>query len=579
MKRLLFLFISLLLLVPALADAWIGDPAAVRGGTLTLHTSEFPASFNLFVNNDADVAVVFGLVYDTLLDMDPDTKEFEPLIASSWSISKDLKTFTFRIDPRARWSDGQPITALDVSFTYDLIMDPKNRTSVMRLYYSRFEKPVVIDDHTIQFRAKTVHFGNFVQLATFNVLPKHLFEGKDFNKSFNMQLPGSSGPYMLSGVRDGRFYTLTRRNDYWADILPNRMHLFNFDRVVFKIVRDDNIAFESFKKGDFDVFTYVTPRRWTTQTDSEKFQKNWIIKQKIHNHLPRGFSGLAINMRKNIFKDVRVREALSMLLDRKTIIDKLQYGMAVPLNSYWPDFGNNPPIPYDPAQAEKLLRHAGYDRLDSSGYLVNGKGERLEFSILAIMDETMEKYLTIYAQSCRNAGVKVNLDLTSGATMFKRMEQYDFDMIAMGWTSVLFEDPEQLWHSKHTNEIGGSNLPCYGNPEVDRLIEEMQRVFDEGEREKIIRRIDALIYPDVPYILFWWRNYYMVFYKNCFGMPKTVVSKYGSPIGSSNIEVEIISYWWYDPLKVKRLSEAGKKGAALPAEPEEIYFDKLYKGR
>jgi microcin C transport system substrate-binding protein len=555
-----------------------GDPAAVRGGVLTLHTPEFPESFNSFINNEIDVDQVTSLVYDTLLDLNPDNLEFEPLIASSWKISPDKKTFTFTIDPRAKWSDGQPITAQDVSFTYDTIMDKNNLTSVLRLFFDRFEKPVITGERTIRFTAKTVHYENFVTLAGMNILPEHLYKGKDFNKSFNMALPGSSGPYSLSEVRDGRGYTLTRRKDYWADVLPGRTHMFNFDKIIFRVIRETDVAFEAFKKGDFDVFSYytqLTPRIWVTQTGSEKFKKNWIVKQRIYSHTPWGFRGLALNMRKPVFKDIRVRKALFMLLDRKTIIDKLLYGMDQPLNSYFPNIGDNTFVPYNPAEAGKLLGEAGYNRLDKDGYLVNIKGERLEFSILSTINEDIEKYLTIYAQSCKEAGIKVNLDLTSVATLTKKMNNYDFDAVRIGFTGSIFEDPEQLWHSRHAQELNGNNLPGYKNPEVDELIDSLPPVFNAEERNNIIRRMDKIIYSEVPFILFWEENYYMLFYKNAFGHPGTYVSKYGS----FDVRSEIIAYWWYDPLKLNKLKDAEKQGTALPVEPEVIYYDRLAAGR
>ena len=123
------------------------------------------------------------------------------------------------------------------------------------------------------------------------------------------------------------------------------------------------------------------------------------------------------------------------------------------------------------------MREAGYDRLDQSGYLVNKDGRRLEFSV-AYVNEDSEKYLTVFVEDCKNAGVKVNLERYSWATLIKKMDQYDFDAVTIGWSGVLFPDPEQLWHSRHADEPGGSNLPGYRNPEVDRLIDSLPPIFD-----------------------------------------------------------------------------------------------------
>jgi microcin C transport system substrate-binding protein len=546
----------------------VGDPRAIKGGQLNLNTSDFPKSFNLYVSTTVDAKTAFNLVYDSLLELNYNTLDYQPLLAKSIDISPDKKEFLIKIDPRAKWADGKPVTSADIKFTYDVIMNPKNLTSVQRMLYSRFSPPVIIDKLTIKFIAKTVHYNNLFNLATeLRILPKHLFEGKNFNKDFNMSLPPGSGPYTLSEVKEGRYYVFSRRKDYWADQLPHHRGLYNFNRIRYKVIRDDSVAFEAFKRGDFDAFSGITGKRWVKETSSVHFQKNWIVKQKVYNYAPSGFGGLAINMRKPLFQDLRVRQALFYLFDRKTILEKLEYNEAVPLTSYWPAlYGFKPanfPIDYNPVKAKKLLSEAGYTRLDKAGYLINQKGERLEFTILNPNPE-YEKHFTIYMDDCKRIGVKVNLELVSWATLVKKMDEYKFDMVCLGWSADIFEDPEQLWHSKHINEIGASNLSGYKNLEVDRLIDSLPPILDANKRNEIIKKIDSIVYRDVPYILFWGNNSYHLLYKNVFGMPKTVFPKYSAGIAK---------YWWIDPVKLKKYQEAVKKGKTLPRVPEEVYFD------
>lgn len=555
-------------------EGFVGSPDAIRGGQLNLHTSEFPKSFNYFVNNASDAANVFGLVYDSLLEIHPNTLEFLPLIASSWAISKDKKVFTFRLDPDAKWADGKPITAEDVIFTYDTIMNPSNLTTVQRLSMSRFQRPEAPDARTVRFSAQTVHYNNLVALAGLNVLPKHLFAGKDFNRSFNMRLPAGSGPYTLAEVREGRFFLLRRKKDYWADKLPHRVGTYNFSSIKYKVIRDDSVAYEAFKKGDFDILTggSISAKRWVTETDNEKFRRNWILKKKIHNYPARGFSGIAFNMRRAPFNDIRVRRAAFHLLDRKTLLDKIMFNQYEPLHTYWPalygaDEVPNPPVNYNPAQAKQLLREAGYRRLDREGFLVNDRGQRLEFTLI-YSGESFEKHLTYYADTLKQAGVRVKLELLSWAALIKRLDEFKFDAVVIGWSGSLFEDPEQLWHSRHADSPGGSDLPGYKNPETDRLIDSLPPIFSVQERRKIIRRIDRMIYREVPYALFWDANYTRVFYRNKFGMPKTIFSRHGTA-------GDILTYWWFDPVRSGQLEQAERSKTSLPEEPVEVYYDRL----
>jgi microcin C transport system substrate-binding protein len=541
----------------------------VVSGQLTLNTSEFPKSFNYYVNNAADALLVFNLVYDSLLGIDDETLNFRPLIAKSWTISPDKKVFTFTLDPKAKWADGKPITAVDVKFTYDTVMNPQNLTSVQRMSLARFQEPEIIDGMTIKFTAKTVHYNNFVALAFLKVLPRHLFAGKDFNKAFNRSLPSGSGPYELSEVKEDRYYVLKKRSDYWAADFPEYRGMYNFARVKIKKI-NENTAFEAFKKGDFDIYTGVSAKRWVTETNSEPFQKNWIVKQKVFNYAPQGFAGLAFNMRRPPFNDLRIRQAVFYLMDRETLLQKIMYNEYKPFDSYFPSLyagqPANPPVNYDPVKAKRLLAEAGYTKLDSNGYLVNANGRRLEFTII-YNGESFEKHLTMLADIWKRAGVKVNLNLMSWPTWLKKMDEFKFDAAVVAWGASLFEDPEQLWHSKYADEAGSSNCPGYQNLQVDRLIESLPPIFDAAQRNTIIKQIDRLIYQDTPYALLWGADYTRVLYKNIFAMPKTVLSKYGSDVG------DIIAHWRIDPEKLKKYNEALKRKSALPGVSLEVHYD------
>jgi microcin C transport system substrate-binding protein len=574
MKRPLVLVILLLAIVnwqPAMAKkpVFTGDPRAVKGGQITVATSDFPKSFNYYVATSTDASLVFGLNYETLAALDPITLEYHPLLAESWTISKDKRTFTFRINNKARWVDDTPVTVDDVKFTYDTIMNPDNLTSVQRIFLSRFESPTILDSKTIQFRAKNVHYNNFVTLASLNILPKKSFYGKDFNKDFTIHLPAGSGPYFLSEVKEGRYYTLKRRPDYWGKDLLINVGAYNFDLIKFRVISNDDMAFEAFKKGDFDLFVEGSAKRWVMHSESEKFNMNWLVKQKIFNYEPQGFSGMALNMRRPVFKDVRVRKAVSLLLNRKVLLEKLMFGEYTPLRSYWPSLNIDPKmnsaVDFDPRQAQRLLVQAGYERVDREGYRINTDGRRLEFNILYVSD-AFERHLTIYKEDLRKAGVKANLRLVSWATLLRLMDDYNYDAVIIAWSASLFPDPEQLWHSRHMNEPAGSNLPGYSNPKVDRMIESLPSIFDAKKREAIIRAIDAEITQDYPYVLFWGANFSRIYYRNVFSMPETVFSRLGN-------WSDALVYWWYDPEKALLLKEAQKNGKPLPAVPVNIYYD------
>lgn len=574
--RIVFLCLLSLCLMGASQNALrnpIANPNAKKGGSITLFYGAFPKSFNYYLDNNAFTALVFYLMHNTLITSHPLDLSPIPGIAKSWEISPDKKVFTFYLDPEARWSDGKPITAHDVLFTYDVLMNPKNLTSIMRIGLSRFEKPKIIDDHTVRFTAKTVHWENFRYFTGFAVLPKHILEGRDFNKQ-NFEFPVVSGPYKIKELKKGRYIELARRKDWWAKDDPMNIGQYNFDMLRFKTIRERLAAFELFKKGGIDFFPVYTAKRWHTETDSEKFQKNWIVKQRAYNFNPPGFQGFAMNIRRPLFSDVRVRKALAHLINRKLMNEKLMYNEYFMLNSYFTDIYlsleaiPNKLIEYDLDKARALLKEASWTDTDSEGYLVKD-GQRFEFTIL-MRNQSVEKFFTIYLEDLKKVGIKANLQLVSMSTWFKKMGEYKFDMTWSAWSVPTLKNPESMWHSKQADEPAGNNITGFKNPEVDRLIEEQKTIFDVNKRHEICKQIDKILFREHPYALLWAINNTRLLYWNKFGKPKTVLDKYSN-------ESAAITYWWYDAEKDKRLKEAMSKGKALPPEPAEVHFSDFFK--
>ena len=185
----------------------LASPYAVAGGEITIYAGPSPNSLNYYLASNPISLPVSGFLYDTLLTTDPVTLEHEPGLAKMWSISDDKKVFTLHLDPRAHWSDGSPITAWDVKWTFDAIMDPKNLTGTSKVSFERFESPEVIDSQTIRFHAREAHWSNLLALGDLMILPKKAFENKDFNK-INFEFPVVSGPYRIGEINEGIYLTL-----------------------------------------------------------------------------------------------------------------------------------------------------------------------------------------------------------------------------------------------------------------------------------------------------------------------------------------------------------------------------------
>ncbi|MBW2296483.1 MAG: ABC transporter substrate-binding protein [Deltaproteobacteria bacterium] len=545
---------------------------AVVGGQITIFAGQYPKSLNYYLDNNSFTAEIFGAMFETLLAMNPLTLEYEPNLAEKWTLSDDKKTFTFTLDPRARWSDGRPVTAEDVKWTFDAIMDPKNLTGVHKVSLERFDSPTVLDSRTIRFTAKDVHWVNLSAVGGFHILPKHSLGRRDFNK-ITFEFPVSSGPYSIGNIDEGLSLTLERRSDWWSINTERNKNTGNFERLRFRFYAERENAFEAFKKGLIDLYPVYTSRLWVNETKGNRFSKAWIIKQKVFNSKPIGFQGFAMNMRKPPFDDVRVRQAMAHLLDRRKMNSTLMYSQYFLHKSYFEDLYDkvhpcpNPLIEFDKQKARKLLQEAGWHVNPSTGFLEKD-GQRFSFRFL-ISQASLEKFPAIYAEDLKDVGIELIIDKKDWAAWARDMDEFNYEMTWASWGSGLFKNPEGMWQSKEADRRSGNNITGFKNSRVDRLIDARKGLFDIAKRNALYREIDQIIYREFPYVLLWNINYTRLLHWNKFGTPDTVLSKYGD-------ETSAYWYWWIDADSRADLEDAMQEGLPLSPKEAAIYFDEVF---
>jgi microcin C transport system substrate-binding protein len=551
----------------------LASPQAVPGGMLRFTAFQPPKSLNAYIDNNTYTHQIFGLMYETLLWLDPVTAEFTPGLACRWTISADKLTYTLEIDPAAAWSDGRPVTADDVKWTFDQIMDPKNATGPSKVALGVFRSPEVLGPSTIRFQAKESHWRNLLAVGGFEIMPKHAFQGQDFNR-LDLDRPVVSGPYVLSAVKEQIEIRLRRRWDWWAGKRPVTRHTMNFDTLVFRYYSDNENAFEAFKKGLVDVYAVYTSRLWANETIGEKFDKNWIVKRRVRNHNPIGFQGFAMNMRRPPFDDLRVRKAVAHLIDRETMNRTMMFSAYFLHRSYFEDLYDdahpctNAFFRFDIARAKTLLREAGYAANPQTGILEKG-GRPLRFSFLT-RDGSSEKYLALCNTAFKEVGIDMRIERKDFAAWMRDMDAYNFDMTWASWGGVTFRDPEDMWLSTEADRPSGNNITGFKDPRVDALIARQKTLYSVTERNAVCREIDALTTAAVPYVLLWNINTTRLLYWDTFGMPDAVLSKFGD-------ERSLLGYWWYDADSAAELKAAMSSGDILPQRPVNVDFDAAFR--
>ena len=560
-------------------EGWVDDydplasPDAMVGGKLTMGgPSQYPKSFNYYLDPNTFTAALFGKCFESLMGNNPVTLEWEPVLASKIAVSDDKLTYTVTIDERARWSDGVKLTSHDVKWTFDTILDPANLTGSFKVDLERFESPEIVDDATLVFTAKTVHWKNFMSLIRFAILPKHVYEGKDFNKQ-NTDFSVVSGLYRLGEINEGVYAQLERRDNWWLKEAKRVQGVGNFQTIEYRFYGERDASLDAFKKGDTDVYPVYTSHFWVNQTSGEDFDKNWIVKQAIYNYEPISFQGFAMNMRREQFKDLKTRQALAHLLHREEFNETMMFNQYFLQRSYVEDLWDadhpNPNTLYEfnPEKARKLLAESGWVANPETGVLEKD-GKPFVFTFLS-SQVSSEKYAVAYKEDLADVGIEMKLERKDRASWSKDMDEFNFDMTWAGFSGTIWRDPTHLWRSNEADRPSGNNITGFKSEEVDRILEEMAIEFDVAKRNDMVRKVDEIVCSQVPYILLWNIDYVRLLYWNKFGTPDTVLSKYGN-------EDSIEAYWWIDPDAEADFEAARESGEALPPRPYEIHFDEEF---
>ncbi|MEO6098651.1 MAG: extracellular solute-binding protein [Fibrobacteria bacterium] len=545
------------------------NPDAVTGGSLNIWGGPAPKTLNPWLDWNWFTKELMGLTFESLIDLHPSKNEPIGILAKSWETSADGKTFTYHIDPRARWSDNVPVTCGDVRFYYDVIMNPKNLTSLFRVGLDRFKQPECPDSLTVVVTAKVDHWLNFYESGGMIALPRHAWEGKDFNL-LNWDLPVVSGPYRLDEVKKDRSVSLKRRADYWGFAKRFNEHKYNFETVRWKFMEDPLKVLESFKKGDIDVYPVTRAAVWAEKTDFDQVKKGWVAKTRIYNGNPKSFRGWVINLRRPMFQDVRVREALAYLANRQLMNEKFNHNLLFLLNTYFADLYPDNKSPnrgireYNPAKARELLTQAGW-KSGPDGVLVKD-GKRFEISFTLVTGADLRP-INVYVEDLKSVGILAKVEEMSWSTYAKRMDKYEFDLGSAGWGGTRLRDPESMWHSRTADEPSSNNWAGVKDKVVDSLIEAQKQAPDLESRNVINTRLDDRLNELLPYILLWEQDSKWLLSWNRFGGAKYVYSRFQD-------EDCISAYWYADPAKEAALKKAMADGSALPLPPSEVRYGK-----
>lgn len=495
------------------------------------------------VSKDAYASDVQSYVLESLLTRDPVSLDWQGLIARDWQISADGLVITFNLRTDVRFSDGQPLTAHDVAFSFDFAMNPAVDAPDERAYFEKLASVTATNNEQVVFTFKEPYF-NALQLAGgMTILPKHFYtpllsDPAKFNQSKGLLL--GSGPYRLKDPQtwapDAGFVELERNPRYWGEVLPP------YARIVWKVIANETARLASFRNSEIDSYSAraVEYQKLVADSDLSEQANHWEYMSPVA-----GYSYIAWNQvrggKPTRFTDRRVRQAMTLLANRERVIKEIFLGYAEiavsPFCSRCKQHDANlSPHPFDVSRARALLKEADYQDRNDDGILDDKSGKSFEFELMFNQDsEDTKRMVLLLKDLYAQAGVLLKPMPTEWAVMVERLKKQDFDATTLGWTSGIETDLYQMFHSSQTT-ANASNFISYKSPELDKLIEQARQTVDEPTRLRLWQAAEKILHDDQPYTFLLRRKSLLFIDKR---IKNVMMTSLGLNFGSTPIETYV----------------------------------------
>jgi len=554
------------------------NPDAPKGGRLKLASYGGFDSLNPFIPK-GNVESRIGLIYDSLTFQSPDEPFTEyGLLAETIDKAADNSSVTFNLNPKARWHDGEPVTAEDVQFTFEQLL--KHGDPMYRHYYADVEKVEILSPKSVRFVFKRNDNRELPMiLGQLQILPKHWWATRDFSKT-SLEIPLGSGPYRVEKLEAGRSIQYSRVKDWWAADLPVTRGFNNFDRIDIDYYRDMSVALEAFKGGQFDFNLEYSAKDWATGYASPALNDGRMIKMQIPNHNPVGMQAWVFNLNRPIFKDKRVREAIGLLFDFEWTNKQLFFGaykrttsffensemaahqlpneaeLAIlePLRGQIPDEVFTQVFTLPQTQGDGIIREQkrrAFALLKEAGYSIQNNqmtgsdGKPLTFEVM-LHQTNLERVYLPFKRNLSELGIDMQIRRVDVSQFINRMRSRDFDMTSAIWPQSNSPGNEQreFWHSASADNPGSRNLIGLRDPAIDQLVEGLIRA---DSRQSLINHARAL-----DRVLQW--GYYVIPNYHTDQWRVAWWNKFGRPQITPLYDIGLMT-WWQNSEKAQSAGE------------------------
>lgn len=551
------------------------SPDATKGGALVLHDIGSYDKMNPFTLKGEAPTGLESLVYEPLAvaSLDEPFSQYG-LLASDIAVAEDKKSVIFTLDHRAKFSDGEPVTAEDVAFTLATLKSDRAHPS-FNFYYQDIEGAEILAPDKIRMKFKTANRELHMIAGQLRILSKKFFEKHGFDDQAGSQeliAPVASGPYIVEKFNIGKTITYKRNPQYWAQNHPVRQGMDNFDEIIFKYYKDQTVALEAFKAGEFDFISINIAKQWARDMDGKKFTDGSIIKKTFPHQNNAGIQGFLFNTRKELFQDVRVRKALGLALDFEWINKSLFHDQYTRSNSFFsnsflaakglpeglerqylepyrailpeevftqplfpPTADEQDGIRKSLLEAKKILEEAGW-RI-KEGSLVNSKGQKFIFDIL-LVSPAFERVMAAYVKNLEKLGIRAEYRSIDSALYAERLKSFDYDVIVMSYGQSQSPGNEQrnYWHSSAADRKGSHNYAGIKSAAVDDLVDKIIYATTKEELVAASRALDRILWYGYYLVPNWYLSEHRISYHNKFSTPSQLPLYYDP--------FQLLMTWW-----------------------------------
>ena len=562
------------------------NPQAPKGGALILAADGSFDNLNS-MNGKGNVTEGINYIFDSLLSKSLDEPGvYYPLLAEKVSFDPKKTAFIiFHLNPKARFSNGQPVTAEDVKYSFELYQTQSNFG--LQMYLADIHQLEVLSPLKIKMHFKSGHNPEMAMIvAQMPIYSKRQWQGRDF-KDLTLKPILGSGPYVIERIDPGRSISYQRNPQYWGkDLLVNRGR-YNFDRIQYRYYRSPEIKFEAFKSGQFTLHEEKQVNRWIRDYQFPAVRQGQVKRYRFRHQNPVPTQSLVFNTRRQPFADIRFRQALSFAYDFEWLNKAMFYGEYQRLNSFFSNSelaSQGPPSAQElqilqphlqklhPVQRQAVLQDWQYPQSDASGFnrqnllkarqlllkagyryqqgqLVNASGQAVKIEFLLHQVE-QQRHLMPYLRHLKRLGIQANIRMVETAQYYERLRNYQFDMIVDSMPQSLTpgQEQKQFWSSQAAKQVGNYNYAGIQNPAIDAVI---KQVIQAQNREQVIestRALDRLLRAGYYHIPTYGTGEYWYAYWNMYQQPKL------KPKLSAGID-----YWWVDAAKAQRVANYFKQ--------------------